>query len=178
MDLSNKNISYMIISSNKIDDIMSVLWAKEYQIIPIKEYYKGNYTDSIIAYSPKLDNEDIKKEILFILDHFNVGVAILKYKGENTFNQIYNNGSEKPMSISMYNSDLDKKSYLYEGFLFSFIEEKRYWMPKNKEDLKAGMIVEYFNNGKWFKQEVKNPSDEYDRFYKLLIKYDKLRVAI
>ena len=36
IDLTNPKISYIVISSEKIDDIMSILYAKNYQIIPIK----------------------------------------------------------------------------------------------------------------------------------------------
>ena len=57
MNLSDSSISYLIMSSNKLDDMMSILWAKEYQIIPIKGYYKGNYEDSIIAYKG-IDNDE------------------------------------------------------------------------------------------------------------------------
>jgi hypothetical protein len=38
------------------------------------------------------------------------------------------------------------------------------------------MLVEFMNNNKWYKQKVENPSLEYDGLYKLLIKYDKIRV--
>ena len=46
-----------------------------------------------------------------------------------------------------------------------------------KEDFKVGMIVEYLNNKNWIKREVKNIDVEYEDLYKLLIKYDKIRVA-
>ena len=39
------------------------------------------------------------------------------------------------------------------------------------------MIVEYFTNNKWYEKKVENPNSEYEDLYKLLIKYDKVRVA-
>jgi hypothetical protein len=39
------------------------------------------------------------------------------------------------------------------------------------------MIVEYLNKDKWYKKEVENPLDEWNKLWKLLIKYDKVRVA-
>ena len=39
------------------------------------------------------------------------------------------------------------------------------------------MIVEYFSNKNWTKKEIKNLDIEFEDMYKLLIKYDKIRVA-
>jgi hypothetical protein len=90
---------------------------------------------------------------------------------------VYSDGQEKPISISYYNTDDDKESFIYNGVSFSFIEEKMYWRPNKKEDFKIGMIVEYLNNNKWYQQTVKEPEIEFENLYKLLIKYDKIRVA-
>ena len=60
--------------------------------------------------------------------------------------------------------------------IFSFVESKRYRIPKSKDDFKAGMIIEYFNNNQWSQKVVENPNDEWERMYKLLLKYDKIRV--
>jgi hypothetical protein len=176
MELNNERLSYILISSEKIDDISSVLWAKDYTILPIKGYYKGQYEDSIMAYS-NVDNDELRKDTIFLLNHFSQECAIIKYLGETGAKKIYTDGSERPLGIVMYNTDAENKSYLYNGISFSFVEQARYWKPKNKEDFKIGMIVEYFNNNKWYQQEVKNPSEEFDGLYKLLIKYDKIRVA-
>ena len=77
----------------------------------------------------------------------------------------------------MYNTDSENKSYLHNGVSFSFVEAKRYWIPKTMDDLKVGMIVEYMNNNKWYERKVQNPKEEWEKLYKLLIKYDKLRVS-
>jgi len=176
MELNNEKLSYILISSERIDDISSVLWAKDYTIIPIKGYYKGQYENSIMAYS-NIDNDELRKDTIFLINHFNQDCAIIKYLGETGAKKIFTDGSEKPLGIIMYNTDAENKSYLYNGVSFSFVEQARYWKPSKKEDFKIGMIVEYFNNNKWYQQEVKNPSEEFDGLYKLLIKYDKIRVA-
>lgn len=176
MNLNNTQISYILISSDKIDDISSVLYAKEYTIIPIKGFYKGQYEDSIMAYS-SVDNDELRKDVIFLLNQFKQECAIIKYLNESGAKKIYADGSEIPLGIIMYNTDAENKSYLYNGISFSFVEQARYWKPKIKTDFKIGMIVEYFNNNKWYQQEVKNPSEEFDGLYKLLIKYDKIRVA-
>ena len=90
--------------------------------------------------------------------------------------KILSNGYEKPMSVALYNSDSNNKTYLYNGVSFSFIEEKRYYSPKQKSDLKNGMIVEYFNNSKWNTKQILNVDKEYEELYRLLIKYNKLRI--
>lgn len=175
MNLNDEKLIYIIISSDKIDDICSVLWAKEYTIIPIKGYYKGQYENSVLAYS-NIDNDELRKDTIFLLNHFHQDCAIIKYQGETGAKKIFPDGSEKPLGIVMYNTDSENKSYIYNGISFSFVEQSRYWKPTKKEDFKIGMIVEYFNNNKWYQQEVKNPNTEFEDLYRLLIKYDKIRV--
>lgn len=174
--LEQPNTSYIILSSNKLDDMISILYAKEYQIIPIKGYYKGQYEESVIAYG-RVDNDTLRKDTIFLLSHFNEDCAIIKYSGESNAKKIFRDGSEIPMGVIMYNTDDDNMSYLHNGVSFSFVESKRYWKPTKKEDFRVGMLVEYFNNNKWFEKLVENPNDEYEKLYKLLIKYDKVRVA-
>jgi hypothetical protein len=174
MDLTNPKIGYMIISSEKIEDMISILYAKNYQLIPIKGFYKGQYEDSVMVFSS--DNDELRKDVIFLLNHFKENCAIVKYIGENNAKKIFSDGSEKPLGVALYNTDSENKSYLYNGVSFSFLEQNRYWKPSKKEDFKIGMIVEYLNNNKWYTKKVENPNIEYDRIYKLLIKYDKIRV--
>lgn len=176
MNLTDDRISYTIISSKRLDAMMSFLWGKQYKIIPIKGYYKGNFEESIIAYNDSIDNDSLRKDVIFLLDNFNQECAIIKYKGETGAKKIFNNGSERLLDVIMYNTDSENKSYLHNGLSFSFIEKKRYWKPKSESDFEKGMIVEYLNNNKWSKHKVNNPSIEYDRLFKLLIKYDKIRI--
>jgi hypothetical protein len=169
----------MIISSDQeLDDVMSVLWAKDYKVIPIQNYYKGVYENSIISYLPSADNSELKTEVSFLMKHFKLENVIVKYLNETDAKRISNNGNIKPLDISMYNNDFENKSYLLNGISFSFLEKKQYWKPKTKDDLKVDMVVEYNNKGKWYSKIVKNPSDDYDRFLKLFIKHEKVRVAI
>jgi hypothetical protein len=176
MDLINDKISYMLLSSDKIDDVVSVLYAKNYQIIPIRGYYQGEYEESALAFSD-VDNDELRKDAIFLLNHFDQDCGIIKYLGENIAKKIYPNGSEKPMGVVMYNTDSENISYLYNGFSFSFVEQVRYWIPKSKEDFKIGMVVEYLNNNKWYQKKVENPDEEWNSIWKLFTKYDKVRVA-
>lgn len=176
IELSHKNSIFILLSSNKIEDMISILYAKEYSVIPIKGYYRGQYEDSVMAYA-NVNNDSLRKDTLFLLNHFHEDCAIIKYHGESNAKKIFRDGSEKPLGIIMYNTDADNISYLYDGTSFSFVETKKYWKPSKKEDFKIGMLVEYFNNNKWYERRVENPNEEYERLYKLLIKYDKVRVA-
>jgi len=173
--LEHKDASFILLSSTRLDDMISILYAKEYQVLPIKGYYKGQYEDSVMAYG-KVDNDTLRKDVIFLLNHFHQESAIIKYKGEKSPRRIYRTGAEKLLEINMFNTDSDNISYLYRGLSFSFVESKRYWIPKSKDDFKVGMIVEYFNNNQWSQKVVENPNDEWERMYKLLLKYDKVRV--
>jgi len=176
MNLQEQNMSYVILSSDKLDDMISILYSKEYQIIPIKGYYRGQYEDSVIAFG-RVDNDNLRKDVLFLINHFHQECAIIKYLGETSVKKIFKDGSEKPLGIVMYNTDAENISYLYNGVSFSFVEQVRYWKPTKKEDFRVGMLVEYFNKDKWYERLVEDPSQEYEKIYKLLIKYNKVRVA-
>ncbi len=39
------------------------------------------------------------------------------------------------------------------------------------------MLIEYFNQNKWVEKRVENINEEYEKLYKLLIKYDKIRIS-
>lgn len=176
LELEKPNISFALLSSEKLNDMISILYAKDYQIIPIQGYYQGQYEDSVMAFG-RVDNDTLRQDILQLLSIFHQDCAIVKYLGDNVSKKIFKDGQEKPLGVVMYNTDADNVSYLYNGTSFSFVETVRYWKPTKKEDFRVGMLVEYFNNNKWYQKEVKNPNEDYDKFFKLLIKYDKVRVA-
>ncbi len=173
--LENPQSSYIILSADRLNEIISVIYAKEYQILPIKGYYKGNFEESVIAWGP--DNESLRRDTIFLLDQFHQDCAIIKYQGDSNAKKVFFDGTEQPLGLVMYNTDSENKSYLHNGVSFSFVEAKRYWIPKTMDDLKVGMIVEYMNNNKWYERKVQNPKEEWEKLYKLLIKYDKLRVS-
>lgn len=175
LGLEQPNTSYMILSSNHLDQMISVLYAKGYQILPIKGYYEGNFEDSIMAFTES-GNDDLRRDTIFLLNKFGQDCAILKYLGESEAKKIYFDGSKQPMGVVMYNTDSKNKSYIHSGISFSFVEKMRYWTPKSPTDIKSGMIVEYMNNNKWYEKIVVNPLDEWEKMYKLLLKYNKLRV--
>ena len=174
-ELESVQSSYIILSADRINEMTTVLYTKEYQIIPIKGYFNGIFEDSVIAYGQ--DNESLRRYIIFLLDHFHQESAIVKYQGETNAKTVFFDGSEHPMDLLVYNTDSTKKTYIHNGISFAFKEAKRYWIPKTMDDLKVGMIVEYMNNNKWYERKVQNPSEEWEKLYKLLIKYDKLRVS-
>ena len=43
-------------------------------------------------------------------------------------------------------------------------------------DFRIGMVVEYFNNNKWCEKLVEDPNKEWNNIYKLMVKYNKVRV--
>lgn len=176
IDLSNSKLSFILLSSDRLDDMISILYAKDYQIIPLRGYYQGQYEDSAMALS-SIDNDELRKDLIFLLNQFHQDCGIIKYIGETNAKKVFRDGSEKPMGITLYNTDSENISYLYNGLSFSFVEQVRYWKPTKIEDFRVGMIVEYLNNNKWYQKKVENPKQEWDDMYKLLSKYDKLRVV-
>ena len=114
IDLTNTNLAFILLSSDKLDDMMSILWAKNYQIIPIKGYYQGEYEDSALAFS-NVDNDELRKDLIFLINHFHQYCGIIKYRGETGAKKIFKDVSEKPLGIVLYTISLVwvfPKSYL------------------------------------------------------------------
>jgi hypothetical protein len=173
--LEQPNASYIIISAQNIDSLMSLLYAKEYNVLPIKGYYDGQFEDSIMAYK-QCDNDDLRRDTIFMLDQYNQESAIIKYLGETDARKIFWTGEERPLGVILYNTDSANKSYLHNGISFSFVEKARYRVPK-KEEIKVGMVVEYMANNKWHEKKVRDVDTEWEKMFKLLAKYEKIRIA-
>lgn len=171
MKLSN----FIIIYSNNINRVLSLLYALDYTINELKCYKNNELCDCIMAYK-NISNDELRADIISLLNNLKIEYAIVKYKDSDIY-KIKQDGSEKPVAIDYYNTE-NPISYISNEVSFSFNEQRRFWKPKSKEDFRAGMIVEYFNNNNWYEKVVTNPQDEYEKLYKLLIKYDKIRVAI
>lgn len=176
IDLNNPNLSFILLSSNKIDDLISVLYTKDFSVVAIKGYYKGNYEDSVIAYAD-IDNNELRNQILILLNLFGQDCGFIKYLGQSEVIKISKDGSERSMQLTLYNTDDENISYLLNGTSFSFVEKVRYWKPTKLDDFKTGMIVEYFNGNRWNEKIVINPVQDWNDSLMLLCKYDKLRVV-
>ena len=187
-NITDKNTSYLIVSpelesntniDNKFlcDKLCNILYAKGYTILPINCYYNDNYEKSFMAICN--DNNDVlRSDSFYLMNEFNQDYIILKYRGEDNAKKILNNGSERLLEMSIYDSNSKNKIYLYNGISFSFLEKKRYQFLTSKEQLRRGMIVEFYNNDQWIEKKIDNIDVEYERLYKLLIKYNKLRVCM
>ncbi len=180
-NLSDINLRYLILSDETLNPIINekicdYLYSHDYTILPIKSFYRNQFFEAFIAVSSYDDNQDLEFDSIFITDKFNLQSIIVKGKGEDQPKIIKSDGSVNNLIITNYDSQLDRKTYIYQGISFTLTEKKRYFFPKKKEDLKSGMIIEYFNNNKWNSKIVQNIDTEFEKMYKLLIKYEKIRV--
>jgi len=175
MNLENKEIGYII--THDKGGISSYLYSRGYQILEIKEYFNGNFENSIMAWSMD-PNQNVKKESIDIMKFFNESSLISKEIGISESKKISNSGKEIPLKLSMYNTSSEIKSFIYEGISFSFIEQEVYKFPKKKEDFKNGMIVECYSKNGWVKKSIKNIDIEYINIYSILSKYNKVRIQI
>ena len=175
--LEQPNTSYLIISASNMDALTSILWSKEYQILPIQGFYEGEFEDSIMAYK-QVENDELRRDAILLLDQYGQESAIIKYLGDTEPKKIFFNGDERPLGVVMFNTDAKNKSYLHNGVSFSFVERTRYRVPKTKEELRAGMIVEYMSNDKWHQKRIHDLDQEWEKMYKLLLKYEKLRIEM
>ena len=177
LNLKDPNISYILISSDNINNLTSYLYSREYYLLDIKGYCHEKFENSLIAFS-EMSNNDLRKDAIHIMTYFGQENLIIKYKDEVNPKRIYENGSEQPLGIIMYNTDIEKISYIYEGVSFSFVEQQLYYFPKKSYDFKTGMVVECFSNNKWVEKKVVNPELEFNKMYNLLMKYNKIRIPV
>lgn len=189
-NLDDINQSYIVVSpeNNSRDQlennilcerVCSVLYSKDYIIIPIHSYHLGKSSKSFIAVNTGQNtNDDLRSDSIYLIENFEVGEVIVKYNKDRQPTKINVDGSELPMSVKVYDPNLENKMYVYNGISFTINELKRYYFPKKESDIKKGMVVEYFNNNKWNRKKVDDPKSEYEKMYKLLIKYEKLRVEV
>lgn len=185
-NLTDKNISYLLISpekgsnsieENKIlcDKLYTLLYSRNYIVIPITGYYDGITENSFIAIQG--DSGELRSDAIYLIEEFNQDSIIVKYKNETSAKKIFNDGSEGLLEISVYESEAKGKTYIYNGVSFSFSDQKRYQLISDKAQLKRGMVIEFFNNDKWIQKKVDNIDDEYEKMYKLLMRYNKLRMC-
>ena len=67
---------------------MSAIWSKDYQVLPIKEYYNGQYNDSVMVFS-NYDNNELRKDLIFLLNQFHQDWGIIKYLGEKNSTKVW-----------------------------------------------------------------------------------------
>ncbi len=189
MNLTDARVSYMIVSAyradrntieneNRSSKLESILYSKEYKVQHLRGYANGHWEDTYLASNTSITNQELKKDALFLLSQFDQDDIIVKYKDEPIIRRVFKDGSEKPLSLNMYDSDLQNKSYILQGFAFSFKEQKQYKNITDKSELKTGMIVEICNNNKWIEKKVENIEHEWLSLYQLFAKHNKLRFSI
>lgn len=189
MNLTDISVSYMIVSAYRVDrntienenrssKLESILYSKEYKVQHLRGYANGHWEDTYLAYNKDITNQELKADALFILKQFDQDDIILKYKDEPIIRRLYKDGKEKPLSLNMYDSDLQNKSYILQGLSFSFKEQRQYINITDKSELKPGMIVEICNNNKWIEKTVENIEVEWLGIYQLFAKHNKLRLSI
>lgn len=183
IDLSDRNKNYLIISSYKegedefinqlnVNKLETALYLRDYTVIDV---YNGS-SKCFLAHKDS-DCNDIRYDAIELMYEFKQEFVIVKYKEEETAKKITYEGMEYPLGIVEYQGDSENHNFFIEGKAISFEPQKRYFYPKTPSDFKKGMIVEYKNNNhQWVEQVVMSPQIEYDRMYKLLIKYDKIRI--
>lgn len=174
MDLEGRDMSYIIASSDNINQLVSYLYAKDYTIVEISGYYNDKFENSIICWGQS--NEDIIRDSRMIINEFNQESVIFKLSGDTNAKKM-SNDKTKDLGVVMYNTDSKNRSYIHNGISFSFVEKMDYKFPKTKSDLKNGMVVEcYSNSGDWIKRTIRDLDSEYPKVYDTLSKYNRVRI--
>jgi hypothetical protein len=150
-------------------------------LMDYKLYKLGNGTNRIayIAHKESVteeDNNDLRYDAIELMDKFYQNSVIVKYYNEKKPKRILQDGSERPVRITNFNGDMNN-SFYSEGASFSFVDEQEYFTPNKPTDIKEGMIVEVKNNhNEWIPREVINSEREWEKMYKILVKYNRIRI--
>lgn len=188
INLLDKNTSYIIISSfnenfSREENEKNLFYLEDsaylldYEIEKIGGYYNGHSEKSIIAYNINKTSDQLRRDCLWLLEKYNQTCAIIKYKTDSNTKKIFKDGRERPLKHIDFDPDSISMSYFYNGLSFSFTETKNYCFLNNKDQLKVGMIVEYFNGIEWKEKLVENVDTEWTNSYNLLSKYQKVRFS-
>lgn len=187
--LDNPDISFILCSpelenisllenNNRNSTLVNLLYSLDYTLIPINSSYSNTVNRYYIGLT-NVDNDKLREEAIFIMEQFYMNEIYIKYKNSDNITKINKNGEEFMNIINYYDNDYSKKIFMYEGISFTLNEQKRFAIPRSKSDLKNGMIVEYLNNDNIWKERIINDiNSEYDRTYRLMMKYEKIRIPI
>jgi hypothetical protein len=184
MKLDDPYINYIIISAyqSEQDDFKNRLELSRLQDKLIFRDFTilemGGIQPSYLAYkTEEYDNDELRYDAIELMDSFKQEYVIVKYKGENEAKKILFDGSESLLGVVEYQGDNNNHNFFVEGRAFSFEPRKRYYTPRGLNDFREGMIIEMKNNyGEWVQKKVVDPEVEYERMYKLMMKYDKIRI--
>jgi len=187
MNLLDRTASYIIISAynnNSYDNeiltrrLDNVLESMGYITIDIDGFYNGSYEKSFLAYKDQ-DNKKLRMDAVKLMGDFHQENIIIKYENYNIAHKLFNDARQIPLNMVIYNGDSDTKSYLFGTQSFTFIDCKNYKNPSSKDDFKTGSIIEYLNNNnEWTEKVVIDVDKEYENLYKILIKYEKVRIPV
>lgn len=187
INLEQRDISFIFIDSSntylneevKYTSIINYLYSKGFDIYYSDKYNEGVYSSkSYLCTDKSLNNNDLRKTSLDIIKEFGFDSVYVKYLNEENITIINYKGEEYPAKITYYPGE-NSNIYVLNDFTLSFCFERndRYFNITDKSQIKKGMILEYKNNNTWVKRTVQDVDKEYDKLYKLLIKYDKLRTT-
>ena len=174
MNLIDQNISYLILPNQMWHQTTSYLYSKDYRIVDLMVQENESMDKSMFVYSD-VDNVSLKKDTLFVLNHFDIDYGYIKYSESSEIYKIYKSGDQIEVQLGLYESN-DNKRYIIGSLFFSFKVLDKYYLVEKKEQIKPGMEIEYFNNNKWSKKIVENVDLEWTKLYSLLSKYKKLRI--
>ena len=185
LQLTNKTTSYFIISAFKSENtrenneirtnnLKDDLYLLEYNITPIDGYYQGISERSLIVQG-NVNNNDLRTDAIKMMDKYQQDEVIIKYLDDDVVKKIEEDGNERALSIGNFSPEY--RSYIFENQTFSLIPEKRFLYPKEMGEFKIGYVVEMLgSSGNWIQKEVTKPNEEWEKLYKMLSKYDRVRI--
>ena len=80
-ELEQPNISYIIMSGDNMDALTSILWSKDYKLLTVQGYYENKFEDSVLAFK-NVDNDELRRDTILLLEQYHQESAIIKYLGE------------------------------------------------------------------------------------------------
>lgn len=178
MDLSSLGIGYLLFTDGDLDGVYFHLTnSGNFHVNEIKTYLNGVYGRAVVGVPRTVvECHKVKEIAIFPLLKMGCVRSIVKYQEKNHPVLLFPNGTENPLNPIPYNTDASRLTFIAEHFTFAFSEQQTYTFPEKKEDLSDNMILEYYDGNKWVERKVMDVNTEYEKMYRLLLKYKKIRV--
>jgi hypothetical protein len=174
--MTDVNCSWILIKSNRLNSLLSYIWNSPYNIKYLTNIEGDIIEECAICFFNGIDNDTLRYDMLKILNSDNsINYGYIKYNGDVDPKMIKRDGVEISQNIITDFSQY-KDFYVIDNQYFYFEDKAEYWLPESIDDIRVGMIIEYFDKNTWNKRKIVNPSEEWDGFIKVFVKYKKVRI--
>lgn len=152
----------------------------DFNVISVDGIYENHFEKSFLCYSYDTSNDYMSAFTVKLLNKYKQKSAIIKYESKLNPNLIKNDGTTKKLKYKPYTDSKSNEgmTFIKDGLILCFEEEKEYKPITEKSQLSLGMIVEYMQNNTWYRALISDVEKDWTNKWENFAKYKKIRVAV